>query len=345
MAAILQAIQAQAALRRERIFRDRLHPLDAYDDHQLRKLYRFSRAGCIAIINRLAPRIQYPTNRNMALPPSLQVFVSLRYFASGSLLDDTSFVHGIHTSTACRTIQRVAHALFDMRNEVIKFPESPEEVRAANTSFHEIAGMPNIVGAIDGTHVNLYGAPLGNDEYIYINRKGQHSLNVQLICSANYMITNVVARWPGSTHDCRILKRSAIGQRFERRELSGILVGDSGYKLEPWLLTPVRVPQNEADQAYNRAHCKTRVLIEQVNGQVKSKFRCLNGQGIPMAPERASKVIIACCVLHNLSKQMNEPQDNYEIEEADQPAVHDQELNNPAGLAHDKTSSKIISQV
>ncbi|XP_054774690.1 putative nuclease HARBI1 [Lytechinus pictus] len=201
------------------------------------------------------------------------------------------------------------------------------------TSFHEIAGMPSIVGAIDCTHVNLYGATLGDEEYIYVNRKGQHSINVQLICNAKFLITNVVSRWPGSTHDSRILRRSAISQRFERRELRGILLGDSGYKLEPWLLTPVRVPQNEADQAYNRAHCKTRVLIEQLNGQIKSKFRCLNGQGISMVPERAGRIIIACCILHNLSKQMNEPEDNHDIdiEEVDQPAV--QEANNPAGLA------------
>ena len=124
MAAILHAIQAGAALRRERVFRDRLHPLDAYDDKQIRKLYRFTRGGCIEIINKLAPVLQHPTNRNMALPPSLQVFVALRYFASGSLLDDTSFVHGIHSSTASRTVQRVSQALFDMRNEVIINTES-----------------------------------------------------------------------------------------------------------------------------------------------------------------------------------------------------------------------------
>lgn len=89
---------------------------------------------------------------------------------------------------------------------MIKFPESPEDVRAAKRSFYDIAGMPNIVGAVDGTHVNLHGAPLGDHEYIFVNRKGHHSLNVQLICDAHYRITNVVARWPGSTHDSRIFK-------------------------------------------------------------------------------------------------------------------------------------------
>ena len=82
------------------------------------------------------------------------------------------------------------------------------EVREAQIGFFQIAGFPNVVGAIDGTHVNLLGAPLGEDEYLYVNRKGNHSINVQLICDHRYRLTNVVARWPGSTHDSRILRVS-----------------------------------------------------------------------------------------------------------------------------------------
>ena len=72
-----------------------------------------------------------------------------------------------------------------------------------------------IVGAIDCTHVRLYGAPMGDDEYVFVNRKGFHSLNVQMICSAKYKVTNIVARWPGSTHDSAILHASIVRDMFE----------------------------------------------------------------------------------------------------------------------------------
>ena len=35
-----------------------------------------------------------------------------------------------------------------------------------------------------------------------------------------------------------------------------------------------------------RSHSRTRATIEQVNGQLKNKFRCLMGQGVQMWPDR-----------------------------------------------------------
>jgi len=36
--------------------------------------------------------------------------------------------------------------------------------------------------------------------------------------------------------------------RYQQRELTGMLVGDSGYPALPFLLTPFRNPQNEEEQ-------------------------------------------------------------------------------------------------
>ena len=46
-----------------------------------------------------------------------------------------------------------------------------------------IIGFPGVIGAIDCTHLRLI-APTNNPED-YINRKGNHSINVQVgLCSA-----------------------------------------------------------------------------------------------------------------------------------------------------------------
>ncbi|XP_041470028.1 putative nuclease HARBI1, partial [Lytechinus variegatus] len=181
------------------------------------------------------------------------------------------------------------------------------ETAANIQDFYRIAGFPRVVGAVDGTHVCLHGCPLGPDEYVYTNRKGRSSINVQLACNAKFQIINVVARWPGSTHDSRILQNSRLYRKYNNGELKGIILGDSGYPLMTWLMTPILNPQTPEEQAYNNAQCKTRSIIEQVNGQLKNKFRCLLGHGLQIRPNRACNIITACCILFNISKRFRQP--------------------------------------
>ena len=117
--------------------------------------------------------------------------------------------------------------------------------------LREVAG-PQVVSAVDCTHVLLKGSRLGDDGYIYVNRKRMTTINVQLMCDSNYRITNVVAKWPGSAHDSRILSHSNIGREYEAGHRQGILIGDSGYPLKPWLMTPIAQPQTPAEVAYSR---------------------------------------------------------------------------------------------
>ena len=42
-----------------------------------------------------------------------------------------------------------------------------------------------------------------------------HSIFVQIICDAQMQLTNIVARWPGSTHDSYILSNSMVGNRLQ----------------------------------------------------------------------------------------------------------------------------------
>ena len=52
-------------------------------------------------------------------------------------------------------IQDVVKALLELRNEYIKFPESEAETLAAIGTFEDLSELPNIVGAIDGSHVRI----------------------------------------------------------------------------------------------------------------------------------------------------------------------------------------------
>lgn len=64
------------------------------------------------------------------------------------------------------------------------------------------------------------------DENDYVNRKNFHSINVQLVSDADLRITNLVAKWPGQTHDAFMLTTSALGIKFNEGQIpDGWLLG------------------------------------------------------------------------------------------------------------------------
>ena len=82
-----------------------------------------------------------------------------------------------------------------------------EPRRETTAGFYRRAGFPGVIGAIDCTHVPITN-PGGENGELFRNRKGYCSINVQVVCDDQARITNVVARWPGSTHDSSTVQYS-----------------------------------------------------------------------------------------------------------------------------------------
>lgn len=78
--------------------------------------------------------------------------------------------------------------------------------------------------------------------------------------------------------------------------------GDSGYPLRPWLMTPIPdAVEGSPEAKYTSTHGKARVVIENTFGILKNRWRCLSkDRTLHYKPEKCAKIIIACCVLHNL---------------------------------------------
>ncbi|KAB0791964.1 hypothetical protein PPYR_13925 [Photinus pyralis] len=132
--------------------------------------------------------------------------------------------------------------------EWIVFPQTDAKMNELKERFMEQFQFPGIIGAIDCTHVAIKAPPQDhpvNPGLAYYNRKGYYSINVQLICDANLRVLNCNARFPGAVHDSAIWSLSQVRHYLQRMYSQGQLqstwlIGDSGYPLEPWLLTPTR---------------------------------------------------------------------------------------------------------
>ena len=202
-------------------------------------------------------------------------------------------------------------------------------------AFYKVARFPRVIAAIDCTHVRIISP--GERYSIYVswkntktflclflggetaenfrNRKGYFSINVQALCSADLKIQDVVARWPGSTHDSLIFASSAIKYRFDSGHFkNGILLGDSGYALNSYLMTPLSEPHTRAECLYNESHIRTRNAVERCFGVWKRRFPVLS-IGMRCNLPLVQDVIVATAILHNLAidQKDEEPPDDPEI--------------------------------
>lgn len=112
---------------------------------------------------------------------------------------------------------------------------------------------------------------------------------------------DIVTRWPGSSHDSHIFNNSALKVRLENGEFGDrVLLGDSGYPLKHYLMTPILNPRTPAEELYNRSHISTRSIIERTFGIIKRRFPILTC-GMRCQLRIAQRIIVAAAVIHNIA--------------------------------------------
>ena len=111
----------------------------------------------------------HPTARSHALPVDTQVLAALSFYSSGSFQWMVGNGVGMTKASVCRAVDAVTNALCRHAREHIRFPATPDELIKNKLQFSRIAGMPNVVGCIDCTHIPLF-APTQHEE-AYVNRK------------------------------------------------------------------------------------------------------------------------------------------------------------------------------
>ncbi|KAJ8909912.1 hypothetical protein NQ315_014919 [Exocentrus adspersus] len=249
-----------------RIMRNDSDPF-ALSDNQFKNTFRLTKDMINYLFEQLLPHMRMDLRTN-AVNPRLRIFAALYFYANGSY-------------------QRVignSYSLSMAQNTVIAMVHT--EVFMARTNF------PGVKGAIDCTHIAIV-AP-SEEEHNYVNRKGYHSKNVQMICDYGLKIMNVNPQFPGATHDSYIWRMSQIQRElqtcFGNGDHNTWLLGDSGYPQQPWLMTPVLNPaQGSPEERYNNTHASARNCIERCFGVLKGRFRCLLGERtLRYSPEKGA---------------------------------------------------------
>ena len=183
------------------------------------------------------------------LPPERVLALGLYRLAHGNSYSTIAPVFNVGKATVIEAVQDVVNGLYEIRDDHIKFPETLAEVTASIETFADLTKLPNVVGAVDGSHVRIK-APVDSAPD-YFSRYQQHDFIIQAVVNGKKHFLDFACGFPGSMHDGRVLRRSRIFTRAEQgeiltiptenisgRQIGPYLVGDSTYPLSPWLMKP-----------------------------------------------------------------------------------------------------------
>ena len=90
-----------------------------------------------------------------ATPVEKKAGASLWRLATGGNYRSCGLVVGMPKSTAVESCNEFTEELCRVEDNFIQFPISRAEVKAKINGFADRSKIPNIAGAIDGTHIKL----------------------------------------------------------------------------------------------------------------------------------------------------------------------------------------------
>ena len=172
-----------APVRCERFFRGHRDLFMESDDWLLSR-FRLPRHLLLQLCHNLEPQLRRGTQRSNAIPVPVHVLSTLGHLATRTFQWEIGDRSSISQPTISRTVPAALATIKSLSCQYIQFPYNDAQQTVIKREFFEIAGFPNVIGAIDCTHVHL--KPPSMNYYAFLN---YHSINVQVICDARLSLS------------------------------------------------------------------------------------------------------------------------------------------------------------
>ncbi|KAK6493735.1 protein ANTAGONIST OF LIKE HETEROCHROMATIN PROTEIN 1-like, partial [Huso huso] len=290
-----------------------------FTDAQWLNNFRMSQETFEYLCQRLAPTLQRSATKfRLCVPVHKRVAIALWKLATNSDYRSVGHLFGVSKATVCSCVQEFCMAVTKILLQEHMAVPSAEQFAEMSDYFDRRWGVPQCVGAIDGSHIPIIAPQHYHCDYF--NRKGWHSIILQAVVDGKGHFWDLNVGFPGSVHDARVLKNSTLwtlassNRLFPNiiRNISGCdvgyyILGDPAYPLQRWLMKPFSDTGrlSEQQRQYNYRVSRARSVVENAFGRLKGRWRCLLKRN-DCDVNLVKRMVLTCCMLHNICEKHGE---------------------------------------
>ncbi|VAI42173.1 unnamed protein product [Triticum turgidum subsp. durum] len=252
-----------------------------------------------------------------------RVAVALKRLRSSELPETVGSSVGVNESTVLLVTERSVDAVFKRAGYHLRWPDFSEMYKI-KSMFGKIH-MHNCCSVICTTHI-----PFGPNW----DREKNDSVLVQLVIDSEMRFRSIWWGRISSMNQSSILHESYLFKECEKgawlndsklevaldgSEVGEYIIGDAGFPLLPWLLTPYQEEDlSEAKAEFNRRHNAATTCAQKALTRFKDTWKYLQGETSCLASlETLVPTIHACCFLHNIVIDMEDDGAMPSIQEPD----------------------------
>lgn len=287
------------------LVRQKVHELLAGRDSTFVELFRMSKSMFFELVSWLQQNTEIKDSQRLTIETKVLIF--LYVICQGTTQRMAAHFFRCAQRTVGNIIQEALEAFSCLFEAFVTLP-SQEFVSIETAKAKHCHHFHGCIGAIDGTHIKAF-VPRA-DQKRYFDRHGLISQNVLAAVKLNGTFSYVLAGAEGSVNDASLIQ-VALQKSFQIPEKRFYVV-DAGFGSEPGLLVPFvgvryhlqewkkgqEAPQNYKE-LYNLRQSRLRIIVEQVFGRVKRKFRILRSAVPEYSAEKQSLIVYATTGLWN----------------------------------------------
>ncbi|XBI43864.1 hypothetical protein VPH35_108581 [Triticum aestivum] len=240
-----------------------------------------------------------------------RVAVALRRLQSSELTESIGSSVGVNESIILLVTERFVAAMCERAVHHTSWPDCSEKDEI-KSKFDKIHNMHNCCGVICTTHI-----PFGP----HWDHEKNFGTLMQVVVDSEMRFRNIWLRsgmnQSSVLQDSRIFKEcekggwlngSKLKVALDGSEVGEYIIGDAGYPLLPWLLTPYQEEDlSDSKAEFNRRHSAATNCALKALARLKDIWKCLQGEAWwPANLKTLGKMIDACCTLHNIVIEMED---------------------------------------